>query len=361
MAGSEKSNLSAAGLADAIGARLDGDGSVALEGVAPLESAGPGHVSFLANPRYLAVARASQAGALIVGLRDELSAPALLRSDNPYAAFARAMRVFHPVAPSDGRVSPHAVVEEGAVLGERVSIEAHAFVGAGARIGAGTRVGVGSVVGRNTTLGIDCILHANVTLYDDVSIGDRVILHSGAVIGADGFGFAKENGRYLKIPQVGTVRIEDDVEIGANSTVDRATLGRTLIGRGSKLDNLVQVAHNVDLGEDAALAAQAGIAGSTTLGSRATLAGQSGVAGHLRLGEDVVVSGKTAVFKNLTNGAFVSGVPARPHRRWLEREAALNRAPGTMDALKQQVAGLEARLARLESSPNSDGDDEGGA
>lgn len=350
--------LRASELARAIGATLDGDGDLLLHGVAPLDQAGPGDVSFLANPRYRQEAETSGAGALIVATGEQaLRAPVLLRASNPYLAFARALQAFHPAALSEGRVSPRAVVGEDVVLGDGAIVEPLAVLGDGCRIGARTRILSGAVLGRGVVVGEDCVIHPHVTLYDGVRVGARVILHAGAVVGSDGFGFAKEGRTYHKIPQVGTVVIEDDVEIGANATVDRATLGKTVIGAGTKIDNLVQVAHNVRIGAGSALAAQVGIAGSATLGEGATMGGQSGVSGHLSLGRNVTIAGKSAVFKDLADGAFVSGVPARPIRDWQRGQAAL----GRLEALRARVARLEKALPRPASGPAGDQPSEDGA
>lgn len=337
--------LTAGALARAIGARIEGDDAHRLVGVAPLEEAAPDQVSFLSNRRYRERALASRAGALIVGERDVagLTAATLLVARDPYVAYARAVRAFHPEPAGDGEISPRASVDGTAIVGPRCSVGPFAAIGAGCRLGARVRVGAGCAIGRDVTIGDDTLLYPNVTLYDGVVIGMRVILHAGVVVGSDGFGFAQEGEAYVKVPQVGTVEVEDDVEIGANSTVDRAALGRTVIGRGTKIDNLVQIAHNVRIGAHTAIAALSGISGSTTLGRGAKLAGQSGVSGHLSLGDGVVVAGKAAVFKDLPDGAFVSGIPARPHRQWMRREAALNR----IGELKQRVALLETRLAEL--------------
>lgn len=318
--------LSAGQLGRAVGAKVEGDADRRITGVAALGDAGPGDLSFLVNPKYRDQAKTTRAGALVLATNEsEITAPAVLRSKNPYATFARVVRLLHPEPQGTPGVADGARVDASALLGAEVEIGPNAAIGAGARIGARTRIGAGAVVGRGVVIGEDCRVFPNVTLYDGVTLGSRVVVHAGTVIGADGFGFAKEAGRYLKVPQVGTVVVEDDVEIGANCAIDRAALGRTSIGRGTKIDNLVMIAHNCTIGPDSVLVAQVGISGSVSIGARATLAGQSGVAGHLRLGDDVIVSGKCAVFKDLPDGSFVSGIPARPHRQWLRREAALNR------------------------------------
>ena len=327
----------AAKLAEKLGVRWEGDGARVLRGVAALTDAGPEDVSFLSNPRYRAQAESTQAGAVIVGEETtDLAVPCRLLAKNPYATFARTLALFHPAPAGSGEVSDHASVDPSARLEAGVTVEPMAVVGANATVGRGTIIAAGAVVGAGVRIGQDCLLHPRVVLYPGVSLGDRVIVHAGAVVGSDGFGFAPEDGRYVKVPQVGTVEIEDDVEIGANVTVDRGALGCNHGSvEGTKIDNLVQIAHNVTVGPHSAMAAQTGIAGSTRIGAQATFAGQSGVAGHLTLGERVIVSGKTAVFKDLGDGAFVSGVPARDHRKWMRREAALNRIADLIDRVKR--------------------------
>lgn len=330
--------------------RLDveavGDGSIRLTGVRSLADAGPRDLSFLHNPKYVDDARASRAGAILVASAAELPGRALLVTPEPYLALARALALFHPpVRPPTG-VHPTAVVSPEATLGADVSVGPHAVVEDGASIGDRTIVGAGCVVCRGATLGADCLLHPRVVVETGCRVGDRCILQAGAVIGSDGFGFATVGGVHHKVPQVGIVVLEDDVEIGANVTVDRAALEETRIGRGSKLDNLIQIAHNVRLGEGCLLAAQTGIAGSTTVGDHVMFGGQSGAIGHLEIASGALVAAKAAVYKSLPEATMYSGIPARPHGEWMRSHANLAR----FDRLKERIRKLEQRIAGLEGA-----------
>jgi UDP-3-O-[3-hydroxymyristoyl] glucosamine N-acyltransferase len=328
------------------GGELVGDGDVVLTGLARIEQAGPGQLSFIANPKYARHAAETGASALLVPWDMPLPPGRnAIRSRNPYFAFRQALCAFHPEKPPlpEG-VHPTAVIGRDAQLGEGVRIGPRVVVGARARIGAGTALLPGVVVGDDVTLGEACVVHANASLREGVTIGNRVVIHDGTVIGSDGFGFAFEGGRYHKIPQVGTVVVEDDVEIGANVTVDRATLGETRIRRGAKLDNLIQVAHNCEIGEHTAIAAQAGLSGSTVIGRGVRVGGQAGFGGHLSVGDFAVVGGQSGVVKSVPPKAMVSGYPARPHREELRFEAALRQLPGWAKLLKR----LAARIEKLE-------------
>ncbi len=333
-------------LADRLGCRLEGDGDIIVTAVAPVERAGPGDLTFLANRKYAAAAAATRASAIL--LPDGAPAPpcAVLRTPQPYLMFGRALALLCPAAPPRPGRHPAAVVEEGADVAGDATIGAFAFVGAGARVGPRTVLHPFVHVGPGARIGADCVLHAHVSVRERVTLGDRVVVQDGAVIGSDGFGFAtRADGTHEKIPQVGTVVIDDDVEIGANSTVDRPPMGATRIGRGTKIDNLVQVAHGVQVGQDVFLAAQVGIAGSTTVEDRVVLAGQVGVAGHITIGRGVVATAQTGIPNSVEAGAFVSGYPAIDNRDWLKASAVFKRLP----ELRRAVADLEQRLARLEA------------
>ncbi len=339
-------------LAERLGAELRGDPERRVSGVRPLDEAGPEHLSFLHNPKYLGLARSSSAGAILTRDASLLPGRDVLVCAEPYLALARALEVLHPAEAATPGVHPSAVVSEGVEIAEGVSIGPCAVIGPGSRIGARTVVGPGSALGRHVEVGDDCLLHPRVVIEDGCRVGDRCILHAGVVVGSDGYGFATVAGVHHKVPQVGIVVLEDDVELGANVCVDRATMGETRIGRGTKVDNLVQIAHNVRIGEGSLLVAQVGISGSTRIGHHATFAGHSGAAGHLTIGNNVVVGAKSAVYKDLPDGAFVTGVPARPHRDWLKANANLQR----LDELRKRVKELEQTIARLARADRGGGD-----
>ncbi len=334
-------------LADHVGGRVIGDGSVVLGRVAALDQAGPGDISFLTNPRYRQLLPQCRASAVIVG-RDvatgSLGQLNFLESADPYAAFAKILQLFSPVESFTAEVSPRASVDATAVLAESVTIFANAFVGPRARIGRDTVLYPGVFLGADTQVGAACVLHPNVVVRDGCHLGDRVILHAGVVIGSDGFGYAGSAAQRVKIPQVGIVVVEDDVEIGANTTVDRATLGQTVIGRGAKIDNLVQIAHNVVIGEYSAIAAQAGIAGSSRLGKNVTLAGQVGVVNHIKIGDGAIIGPQSGVGQSVAAGAVLSsGITAAPHSVWLKVMVLLPQLPKLWSA----VRALERQVARL--------------
>jgi UDP-3-O-[3-hydroxymyristoyl] glucosamine N-acyltransferase len=336
-----------ADLAAATGCRLDGAADIEIHGVLSLEQAGPADLSFVARQEYLGRLADSHAAAVIVGEDwTPLDRPAL-RARNPYLALARALAiVYPPAAPAPG-VHPTAVVAPEASLSPLATVGPLCLVGPGTSIGAHTVLEGQVAVGADVRIGSHCRLAPQVVLRDGVVLGDRVIIHSGAVIGADGFGYARDRTGYLKIPQVGRVVIEDDVEIGANTTIDRATLGETRIGRGTKIDNLVQSAHNVQVGADTIIVAQVGISGSTRIGSRVTIAGQVGVVDHVEIGDDVIVGAQAGVSKDIPARSVVLGAPAVPHQEFKRQLAAVARLPETrrlVQALEERMAALEARL-----------------
>jgi UDP-3-O-[3-hydroxymyristoyl] glucosamine N-acyltransferase len=334
-------------IAERLHCRLEGNGDVDIQRVAAIEQAQPGDLTFVANPKYQSRLATTKASAVIVATTLAVDAPdvALLRTEQPYLAFAQAVGVFvHADLPSAG-VHPASIVAPDATLGADVSIGPLAVVGAGASIGAGTIIFPHAVIGAGAVIGDHCIVHAQVSIRERVQIGHRVIVQDGAVIGSDGFGFVRQpDGTHLKIPQHAAVVIEDDVEIGANTTIDRPAVGETRIGKGTKIDNLVQVAHGVRVGERVLFASQVGIAGSTVVEDDVTLAGQVGVAGHLRLGKGVIATAQTGIPNSVEPGQLISGYPAIPHRDWLKSSAVFRHLP----ALKKRVADLEQRIADLQ-------------
>jgi UDP-3-O-[3-hydroxymyristoyl] glucosamine N-acyltransferase len=332
-------------IAEHLGAEVIGNGDRAVVGIRPLDVAETEHLSFLHNPKYVDQAAASRAGAIIVNSRDVLPGRDLLVCGEAYLAVARALGLFHPPAVPEPGVHPTAVVAGDVELGEGASIGPLAAVGAGAKIGGRTVIGAGCVVGAGVEIGEDCLLHPRVVVEDRCRVGDRCILQSGVVIGSDGYGFATVDGVHHKVPQVGIVVLEDDVEIQANTTVDRATMGETRIGRGTKVDNLVQLAHNVRVGEHCLLVAQVGISGSTTIGHHSIFAGKAGAAGHLEIGDRTMVGATAGVMKSAPAGSVLAGFPARPQKEWMKAQAALQR----IDGMRRRVQELERRLAALDT------------
>ena len=344
-------------LADLLDCRLEGDGAQTVTRVAALEGAGPGDVSFFSNPKYARALAATRATAVIAS--DDVAVPvAALRTTQPYVAFARALALLHPQPAPPVGVHATAVVDATAVLGVDVSVGPYACVGARAVIGARTAVRAHVFIGDGAVIGDDCLLHPHVSIRERVTLGHRVVVQDHAVIGSDGFGFAADaTGAMLKIPQVGTVVVGDDVEVGALTAIDRPPIGATVIGAGTKIDNLVQIAHGVELGERVILVSQVGIAGSTTVGAGTVLAGQVGVAGHLTIGRGVRATAQTGIPNSLPDKAFVSGYPAIDNRDWLKASAVFR----TLPALRQRVAALERRLEALQSSGADERDPDGRA
>jgi UDP-3-O-[3-hydroxymyristoyl] glucosamine N-acyltransferase len=331
-------------LAERIGCRLEGDGAIEMRGVRPLELAGPDDLSFVTDARAAERALASHAGALILPDGVPAAGRPCLRTSNPYLAFARALAALHAVSPPAAGIHPTAVVDPSARIDPLASIGPLSVVGPDAEVGAETVLDAQVFVGAGVRIGRGCRVYPQVTLREGSALGNGVIIHSGSVIGADGFGYAKDGARYVKIPQVGCVVLEDEVEIGANVTIDRATLGETRIGRGTKIDNLVHLAHNVRVGPNTVILAQVGVAGSTEIGARVTLAGQVGIVDHVRLGDDVIVGSQSGVTKDVPAGAIVLGSPAAPHREFKRQLAAASRLPEHAKLLRE----LAARVAALE-------------
>ena len=338
--------LTAQKLALRIGATLVGRAELPLSGVAPLDEAGPEHLSFLANPRYAGRLKASRAGAVIVSDASIAPDKVQLVCADPYLALRGALLAFHRLVPAiEAGISPHAHVDPSAVVDPTAEIQSGAVVCANAKVGPGASVGAGSYVGKGCEIGEACYLYPRVTLYADVRLGRRVIVHSGAVLGADGFGFARSPEGALKIPQVGGVVICDDVEIGANTTIDRATLGDTKVGRGTKIDNLVMIAHNVEIGEHCLIVAQVGIAGSTKVGNGVIIAGQAGLVGHIEIGDGVTIGAQSGIPGDLEAGKLDLGSPARElgqAKRILAYSARLPEWARRLKALEDAVAGRTA-------------------
>jgi len=330
-------------LAEALGGVVEGDEARVLTGVAGLEEAGEHEVSFVSNRRYVRKLAATGAGAVLVDRQLDGQGKTLIRVADPYAAFARALALFHPEQRPEPGVHPRAFVAEGAEV-EGATIEAFAVVESGARVGAGAWVQSHAYVGRNAVIGRDVRLMPGSVVCDGCAVGDRSWLNPGAVVGSEGFGFAPTAAGNLKIPQVGTAVVEADVELGAQTCVDRAALGTTVVRRGAKLDNLVQIGHAAEVGEHSLMVAYSGVAGSSKLGARSVLGAKAAVLGHIELGEGVQVGVSSVVRDSQPDRARVTGVPAIPHRRWLRAATVF----GDLPEHDKRIRALEARLARLE-------------
>ena len=337
-------------LAVLTGARVEGAPTdIDIQSAAGLDEAGPGQVTFLSNPRYTSRVKNTNASAVYLGEdvaadRDDI---AVLRARDPYLAYTRALRVFHPEPSFASFIHPAAVIDPTAMLGGGVWIGAAAVIGPQVEIHEGVRINPNVTIYDHVVIGKDSVIHSGVAIRERTLIGERVIIHNNAVIGCDGFGFAKDEERHwLKIPQTGRVVIEDDVEIGAGTTIDRSSVGETRIGRGTKIDNLVQIGHSCTVGEDSLVCAQVGLAGSSHIGNRVVLAGQAGGAGHLTIGDDAVVTAKSATSHDVPAGKMISGIPAFDNRDWLRSTAAFRR----LGEMQRTIRDLEKRLAAIEGS-----------
>jgi len=324
---------------------VEGDAAIEIRRVAKIEEAGPGDLTFLANPRYASKLATTRASAVIMN-GEAMAAPcAVIRSASPYLTFARAAQVLSPATPPAAGVHALASVAADATVDPTATISAFAVIGSGATIGARTIVHPHVVIGEGTTIGPDCILHGHVSIRERCTIGARVIIQNGAVVGSDGYGFAQRaDGSHEKIPQTAPVVIEDDVEIGANTTIDRPAVGETRIKAGTKIDNLVQIGHGVVLGKNVLLAAQVGIAGSTVLGDSVQFGGQVGVGGHLTIGDRVKAVGQSGITNSVDADEFVSGYPAIPNSEWKRSSVVFRKLP----EMRKQLRALEERLKKLE-------------
>jgi UDP-3-O-[3-hydroxymyristoyl] glucosamine N-acyltransferase len=327
--------------------RMVSEEDVEITGIAGIENSGPGDLTFVSNRKYIRYIKSTRASAIILGEDiPPVNIPSL-RTDDPYLAFARALEIFHvPLIPEKG-IHPTAAVSEEAEIGPDSSIGAYAVIEKGCRIGAGVSIHPHVVLYPDVSIGENSVLHSFVVVREHCRIGNRVILQNGAVIGSDGFGFAPtKDGAFYKICQTGRVVIEDDVEIGANTTIDRAAVGETVIRRGAKLDNLVQIGHGSQVGEDSVLAAQAGLAGSTRLGKGVWVGGQAGFAGHLEVGDKAIVTAQSGTSHDIAPGAVVSGSPAFENASWLRSTAAFAKLP----ELLRKIRRLEDEMERLKNA-----------
>lgn len=337
---SDSTSLTLSSIAQLVGGRLAGDGDTVVDGVAPLDEAGPGELSFLALRRYAGLVGGCRAGAYLTTpeLEDFLPrAAARVVVEDPYPALRTILGHFHPPPEAAADVHPTAVLETGVRLGRGVRIGPYAVLERGVRVGDRSRIGAHCVLGADSSVGAECVLHPHVVTYPETVIGARVILHAGARVGADGFGYTRVGDSHLKMPQVGRAVVEDDVEIGANTTIDRGALGDTVIGSGVKIDNLVQVAHNVRIGAGSLLAALVGIAGSTRIGRHVWLGGRASAINHLDIGDGAQITFASTVMRDVPAGETVSGTPSRPHREQLRRQAQV----GRLEALRERVRLLE--------------------
>lgn len=341
-------SLTAAAIADAVGGVLRGDGSAVISAVAPLDRAQRHHLTFLASARYAPLFAESDAGVALVTPELE-EAPGRVRArvvvPSPHDAMLSLLEELYPPPPPISGVHPTAVIGRGARIGEQVWIGPYAVLGDGSVIGNGTHIDAQVVVGAGVEIGSDCHLFPGACLYTGTVLGDRVRVHSGVRLGSDGFGYVYRDGRHEKIPHVGRCILESDVEIGANSTVDRGSIDDTVIGAGTKIDNLVQVAHGVTIGRNVLLAGQVGVAGSSTIEDSVTLAGQVGVAGHITIGKGTIATAQTGIPNSVEPGSFISGYPAIPNRDWLKSSAIFRKLP----EFRKVMADLERRLAQLEA------------
>jgi UDP-3-O-[3-hydroxymyristoyl] glucosamine N-acyltransferase len=320
-------------LAQRLEAECRGNPDAEISGVAGIEEAGPGQVTFVANPKYAPLAKKTQAGAVLVAPDFPEIEASTLRTKNPYLAFARAIEIFHPAPVYPAEIHPTAVIHPTARIGEGASIGAYVVIGENCVIGSHATILPHVVIYPNARIGDHFFAHAHAVVREDCRLGNNVVLQNGVVVGSDGYGFAKDDaGKWHKIVQSGPAIVEDDVEIQANSCIDRASVGETRISRGAKIDNLVQVGHGSSVGENTLLCAQVGLAGSTHVGNNAILAGQVGVAGHCHIGDRVIVTAQSGVGGNIEAGKIISGSPAYDNRQWLRVSALMPRLP---ELLKQ--------------------------
>lgn len=331
-----------------LGGELVGDGSVVIQGLAGIQEAGEGEITFVASPKYFPLLKTTQASAVIVPWEVKDCPKPIIRVHDPYLSFLKVVEFLGLYPPQFPRgVHETAVLGQNVKWGRDVSIQAHVVLRDNVELGDRVTILPGVVIGDDCRIGDDTLIYPNATIWEGVVIGKRVIIHSGAVIGSNGFGYIQHDGKHLKIPQIGRVVIEDEVEIGANVTIDRATLGETRIGRGTKLDNLIQVAHNVVIGQNTVMAAQVGVSGSTQIGSGVTVGGQAGFVDHIKVGDGAAIAAQAGVTKSIPPRQVVSGYPARPHRLAKRIEACHPRLPELIKLVREQQRRIEELEKRL--------------
>ena len=331
-------------LAKKLEGELSGDGEILITGISGIREAKEGNITFISHQKYKPELENTKASAVIATREFKDLNKNFIFVDNPYFAFSKILKYFHEKEYKPRGIDPKAVVGNNAAIGKDVSIYPLAVIGDNVKIGDRVVIYSGVYIGDNSVIGDDSLIYPNVTVREDVIIGKRVILHSGVVIGSDGFGYATDKGKHHKIPQIGSVVIEDDVELGANVTVDRATLGKTIIKRGTKIDNLVQIAHNVMVGEDSIIVAQAGVSGSSEIGKHCVIGGQVGFVDHIKIGDNVMIGAQSGVMSDVAPNQIILGSPAIPHKDWLRAQAVYQKLP----EMRKKIADLEKRLSELE-------------
>jgi UDP-3-O-[3-hydroxymyristoyl] glucosamine N-acyltransferase len=335
-------------IAKEIQGRVVGDGALLIKGICGIKEARPGDLTFLANPRYLHLAATTAASAIIVGKDVLVEGKTVVQTEDPSAAFSKVVSMIkEDLSPRIKGVHPTAVIDPTAVIGQGAGIGPHVVVEKNAKVGRNTVICAGCFIGQKTIVGEDCLVYPNVTLREDVTIGNKVIIHSGTVVGADGFGYALVEGVHTKIPQMGTVVIEDDVEIGACVTIDRARFDKTFIGRGTKIDNLVQIGHNAHIGRHCIIIALAGVAGSCHIGDHVIVAGQAGMGGHLNIGDGASIAAQSGVIKDVPPGAKMFGTPAKEYKTAVREMGLVSRLPQyieKLESLENKIKALEEKL-----------------
>lgn len=340
--------ISIGALSELVGGRVLGDKACLVNDVGSIEEAKENEITFVTSLKHVSRVKESKAGAIIVpedaGEAEELTGRNIILVTDPYMAFARVMEKLRPLVRPEAGVSPKADIHPSALIGSHVAIMPFVVIEADVRISDNAVIYPGAYIGAGSHIGERTVIHANVSIREDISVGNDVIIHSNSAIGSDGFGYAKDGDKYIKIPQRGSVRIEDECEIGASVTIDRSTIGKTVIGRGTKIDNLVHIAHNVEIGENSIIVAQVGVSGSVKIGKRVQIGGQAGIVGHIELCDDAMVGAKAGVLGDVAEGTTVSGHPAIPHNLWLRVQGLTKRLPDMKKNLKE----LEERIAHLE-------------